>query len=118
MIYLSAALALATFASSAFAQDSMNKSDGKMKSDDKMMAGKKNADAKFMMMAAMSDMAEIGVTGDGKVWDGAGSFANCIGQVTNDGKVWDGDGVFANCVGKVESPRITGGGAALLLLIR
>ena len=56
MIYLGAFLALALCASNGFAQDSM-KSNGNMQ-----MSGKKNADGKFMMMAAMSDMNEIGLS--------------------------------------------------------
>lgn len=51
MIYLSAMLVLTIFVSGAFAQDTM-------KSDEKMTSGK-NADSKFMVMAAMSDMNEI-----------------------------------------------------------
>lgn len=59
MTFLCAMMALAIFASAAFAQDTMGNSGGNMKSDNKMMSGKKNPDAKFMMMAAMSDMNEI-----------------------------------------------------------
>lgn len=61
-IYLGAVLALSVFASNGLAQDT-TASGGAMKSDDKMMmSGKKNADSKFMMMAATSDMNEIGLS--------------------------------------------------------
>lgn len=57
ILNLCAVLMLATFALTigAAAQDTM-------KSDEKMTAGKKNPDAKFMMMAATSDMNEIGLS--------------------------------------------------------
>ncbi|MDQ3321633.1 MAG: DUF4142 domain-containing protein [Acidobacteriota bacterium] len=61
-IYLSAVLVLTAFASSGLAQDT-TASGGNMKSDDKMtMNGRKNADSKFMMMAAVGDMNEIGLS--------------------------------------------------------
>ena len=61
MIYLGVVLASTAFASTGLAQDT-NTSGGMMKSDDKMMSGKKNPDSKFMMMAATSDMNEIGLS--------------------------------------------------------
>lgn len=62
MIYLGVVLASTAFASTGLAQTTTS-SDGSMKSDDKMtMNGKKNADSKFMMMAATSDMNEIGLS--------------------------------------------------------
>lgn len=62
MIYLGVVLASTAFASTGLAQDT-NTSGGMMKSDDKMMmSGKKNADSKFMMAAATSDMNEIGLS--------------------------------------------------------
>ncbi len=62
IIYLGVVLASTAFASTGLAQDTTN-SGGAMKSDDKMMMnGKKNADSKFMMMAATSDMNEIGLS--------------------------------------------------------
>lgn len=57
MVYLGVILALTAFVSSGSAQDTMN-SNSKTKSDDKMTSSK-NADSKFMMMAATSDMNEI-----------------------------------------------------------
>ncbi|HXG86659.1 MAG TPA: DUF4142 domain-containing protein [Pyrinomonadaceae bacterium] len=63
MIYLGVVLALTAFASNGLAQQDTTASGGTMKSDDKMMmSGKKNADSKFMMMAATSDMNEIGLS--------------------------------------------------------
>ncbi len=56
MIYLGAILVLTMSVSNGFAQDTM-KSDSKMQ-----MSGKANADGKFMMMAAMSGMNEIGLS--------------------------------------------------------
>ena len=57
IIYFGAMLALTIFVSNGFAQNTMNSSDGKMQA-----SGKKNSDSKFMMMAAMSDMNEIGLS--------------------------------------------------------
>ncbi len=54
MIYLSVVLVLTIFVSGAIAQDTM-------KSDEKMTSGK-NADSKFMMMAATSSMNEISLS--------------------------------------------------------
>lgn len=53
--------AMCVAATNATAQDS-TQSGGGMKSDKKMMDGKMNPDAKFMMFAAMSDMNEIGLS--------------------------------------------------------
>ncbi len=50
-------LALAVFVSNAFAQQTGMDSNSNMK-----MSGKMNSDAKFMMMAATSDMNEIGLS--------------------------------------------------------
>lgn len=54
VMLMTAMLVLTMCVSNGFAQN-----DSTMKSDDKMMSGKKNPDAKFMMMAATSDMNEI-----------------------------------------------------------
>ncbi|MBA3783969.1 MAG: DUF4142 domain-containing protein [Acidobacteria bacterium] len=56
MIYFGVILALTMCVSNGFAQGTMN-SDSKMQT-----SGKKNSDSKFMMMAAMSDMNEIGLS--------------------------------------------------------
>ncbi len=56
MIYLGVILALMTCVSNGFAQNTMNSGSGAQ------MSGKKNPDGKFMMMAAMSDMNEIGLS--------------------------------------------------------
>lgn len=55
------------------------------------------------------------ISSDGKIWDGTSGFAKCLGMVTIDGKVWDGTSAYAKCIGKAESPHINNGGAALLL---
>jgi putative membrane protein len=61
VIYLSAVLALAAFGASNAAAQLQDGST--MNSSDKMqMSGKKNPDAKFMMMAAMGGMNEIGLS--------------------------------------------------------
>lgn len=55
-MYLAAILVLTMCASNGFAQNTTN-SEGKMQ-----MSGKKSSDSKFMMMAATSDMNEIGLS--------------------------------------------------------
>ena len=62
MILGGAFFVLTFFAVSGFAQDDTMKSNDKMKSGDKMMNSKMNADGKFMMMAAVSGMNEIGLS--------------------------------------------------------
>jgi putative membrane protein len=57
IVYLGT-LMLAMCVSGAFAQSTMGTGSG----GNMNMSGKKNADAKFMMMAAMSDMNEIGLS--------------------------------------------------------
>ena len=56
IMYFGAVLALAMCASGAFAQDTMKPG------DNMQMSGKKNADGKFMMMAATSDQNEISLS--------------------------------------------------------
>lgn len=62
LLSLTAMLFLAGCLSSNAAAQNTTNSGGSMQSDGKMMSGKKNPDAKFMMMAATSDMNEIGLS--------------------------------------------------------
>ncbi len=58
--YFGIMLALAFCVSNAFAQSTMNS--GNNDKSNMKMSGKMNSDSKFMMMAAMSDMNEIGLS--------------------------------------------------------
>jgi len=60
-IFFAGALMMAIGVSGAFAQSSMG-SGGSDNKDSMKMSGKMAADSKFMMMAAMSDMNEIGLS--------------------------------------------------------
>jgi putative membrane protein len=57
MIYFGVILALTMCASNGFAQNTTNSNSGNTQT-----SGKKNSDSKFMMMAATSDMNEIGLS--------------------------------------------------------
>jgi putative membrane protein len=57
MVYLGLFLALTMFVSNGYAQNTTNSSN-----NNTQMSGKKNPDSKFMMMAATSDMNEIGLS--------------------------------------------------------
>jgi len=42
------------------------------------------------------------IESDGRVYDGPGWGASCIGRVASDGRVYDGPSLAASCIGRVD----------------